>query len=65
MTGKAGGLVEGSAASPRQVFQGLRCAGYKYVLGRPVRYYKGSLRIPEMANRTFYPAYEINWAKVL
>lgn len=48
-----------------QVFQGLQCAGYKYVLGRPIRYYKGSLRIPEVANRTFFPAYEINWAKVL
>ncbi|XP_063873668.1 uncharacterized protein LOC135107579 isoform X1 [Scylla paramamosain] len=46
------------------VFQGLQCAGYKYVLGRPIRYYKGAIRIPEM-NRTFYPAYEVNWAKVL
>ncbi|XP_066947005.1 uncharacterized protein [Macrobrachium rosenbergii] len=46
-----------------QVFQGLNCAGYKYVLGRPIRYYKGTLRIPEMTNRTFYPAYEVNWVK--
>lgn len=48
-----------------QVFQGLQCAGYKYVLGREIRYYKGALKIPEMGNQTFYPAYEVNWAKVL
>ncbi|KAK7067630.1 hypothetical protein SK128_003993 [Halocaridina rubra] len=48
-----------------QVFQGLNCAGYKYVLGRPIRYYKGVLRVPEMSNQTFYPAYEVNWVKVL
>lgn len=47
-----------------QVFQGLNCAGYKYVLGRPIRYYKGVLKIPEMGNRTFFPAYEVNWVKV-
>ncbi|KAK3856568.1 hypothetical protein Pcinc_037117 [Petrolisthes cinctipes] len=48
-----------------KVFQGLQCAGYKYVMGRSVRYYKGFIRIPEMNNKTFYPAYEVNWAKVL
>lgn len=48
-----------------QVFQGLQCAGYKYVMGRAVRYYKGSLRIPEMGNKTYFPAYEVNWVKIL
>ncbi|KAG7175425.1 uncharacterized protein LOC121858451 [Homarus americanus] len=48
-----------------QVFQGLQCAGYKYVLGRAIRYYKGSIKIPETENKVFYPAYEVNWAKVL
>nr|XP_053642196.1 uncharacterized protein LOC128695545 [Cherax quadricarinatus] len=48
-----------------QVFQGLQCAGYKYVMGRAVRYYKGVVRIPELGNTTYFPAYEINWAKVV
>lgn len=51
--------------SSRQVFQGLQCAGYKYILGRAIKYYKGAIKIPEMGNATFFPAYEVNWAKVL
>ncbi|KAF2353657.1 Methyltransferase domain [Trinorchestia longiramus] len=45
-----------------EVLQGLSCIGYRYVLSRPIKYYKGGIRIPEM-NRTFYPAYEVNFAK--
>ncbi|XP_069949553.1 uncharacterized protein [Cherax quadricarinatus] len=48
-----------------QVFQGLQCAGYKYVMGRAIRYYKGVVRIPEIGNITYFPAYEVNWAKVV
>ncbi|XP_037801393.1 uncharacterized protein LOC119596297 [Penaeus monodon] len=48
-----------------KVFQGMSCAGYKYVLGRPIKYYKGIIKVPEMSNTTFFPAYEINWAKVI
>ncbi|XP_018019041.1 uncharacterized protein LOC108675533 isoform X1 [Hyalella azteca] len=47
-----------------QTFQGLSCLGYRYVMSRPIKYYKGGVRVPEM-NRTFYPAYEINFAKDL
>ncbi|CAL4109865.1 unnamed protein product [Meganyctiphanes norvegica] len=48
-----------------KIFQGLNCLGYKYVLGRAIRYYKGAVRIPEMKNQTFFPAYEVNWVKML
>ncbi|XP_042872686.1 uncharacterized protein LOC122253541 [Penaeus japonicus] len=48
-----------------KVFQGMSCAGYKYILGRPIKYYKGTIRVPEMSNSTYFPAYEVNWAKVI
>jgi len=42
----------------------MSCAGYRYVLGRPVKYYRGGIRFPEV-NRTLFAAYEVNFVKDL
>ncbi|KAL7639585.1 UNVERIFIED_CONTAM: hypothetical protein RMT77_010086 [Armadillidium vulgare] len=47
-----------------QIFQGLSCLGYKYVMGRPAKYYKGVINIPEMEKK-YFVSYELNFAKVL